>query len=688
MKYLKDLSKIFIFVLIMFLPINMIAIYFLMNKYDEKVKSETLAEFSKAISMVQERLSNDDMEDVCLRLEAQYRARSIGAYLISDSENSCYMPASFKTLPGDSLSVGEFKDVTVFGSPLTLTHGLTDKYSWYLGVATPTEHSFSFQLFHSWDFIKSLIQEILLAAYTVFTFALLAVLIYTNTIKKQFSSNQKAKDHFFIRLLNKLFSWLQLDDLKIVNAATKALVKQNKDLEKDIDLLETSLEASILNEIRENSLQIPYSFFGTVAKIDINGFSKVVALGRSDISGQMTTHLEEFGCELLKRYNGLFEKTIGDEIVVVFKGGHSQLRACAFVRDLMTEFSNITFKVGDSLKQFTLKSAISQSELTFSKRVSGYGFLGESLTVTTRLMDAVNDKSVNNLSILEHDFNSIHQLIHKPKLTIEHDFKNMGTKSCYIVNSFLTIEDVFNHVHANPDYSDLVYFKSDKDIVYLLKRLNHFNSSEEALVILSCLSQINTYFVLDSVIEQWLSTLLGLLKIIEKSPTDVHFKILAKYLMTSTTLIPQTQWLKNLTDAILNIPHQLDGRINASVIDILIHFDLQAASSLDVQKYVLHSDRSSRTEANILIMKSLIKLDNIVFDQLILMIKSSDPLRSRSGLYASGKIISYYQKHNPAELELYTSYKKLKELLFQIRSSSRIKLTDRVQNQLDAIALD
>ena len=77
------------------------------------------------------------------------------------------------------------------------------------------------------------------------------------------------------------------------------MIKKTDDLIKDQELLETSLEFSILNVIRTHQEQVPYAFLHTVVNVDINGFSKVIAGGHKNATAVLTTKLEDFGCELL-----------------------------------------------------------------------------------------------------------------------------------------------------------------------------------------------------------------------------------------------------------------------------------------------------------------------------------------------------------------------------------------------------
>lgn len=671
MKYLVDLFKIIVFVFIMYLPLSWLSRSESIKTLDRIAETETLSKLHSVRRTTQLLLEKNELLEACQRLDAEITAKNITTYTVIGPENSCYKPEGMSSLPPIKEN-GRAVSFVVKNIPLTFLKMQTGAYNWSISVLTPQKINIWNQLKHNVALREEIIKDLFIVVYIVFSFILCAVLVFAESIQNRYKI--KGKDPLWLKVLTKAFAFLQLRDMKIIKSATTALVKQNEELNKDIDLLETSLEFSVLNEIKKNNHKIPYSFYGTVSKVDINGFSKVVAAGQGATTQQMTMNLENFGCELLQRYEGLFEKTIGDEIVVVFKGQSSQQRAMAFSRDLMFEFSQIDFPVDNEQRRFTLKSAIYSSDITFSKRTAGYGFLGDALTFTTRLMDAVTIKDKNILSITSAQAADVKDLAEIPSQTENFKFKNMADQSGYQISQFNEIE----YILAN--YPEQIeHFRANHHIIYLLNQVQLNNPLSDA--ILNALLKINVRVATEKVTHAWQNTLHAV-----NTNNNLETSQYAKLIMLGKNLIPDHAWTQDSTEVLLHTPRNIEGRINASVIDVLMDKDLQSLEKEDQTSFRIVNDPSGRTQANMIVFQALQNLDNKIFDELILMIKSSQPNLSKSGIYAACQIISYYKTKNPAALVTYPSYEKTINLLLQIKGSTKIKLSDRLQERLQDIA--
>lgn len=671
MKYLKDFFKIVLFVLLIYLPVSYFSFKSTLVSIAEKNTAEALDKFTRASATTQSSLEKNDVLEACQRLEAEFSAKNIRAYAVVSPEATCEKPTGIHQL----LNQLEFEKPSTYlvsGMSMDVVKKQTGPYVWAISVLTPQKMNFINLVINDPIMLKDVLSDLLIVIYLVFAFILCAVLIFAESIQNRYKQN--GKDPLWLKILTKAFSFLQLNDMKVIQSATQALVKHNEELNKDIDLLETSLEFSVLNEIKKNNHQIPYSFFGTVSKVDINGFSKVVAAGQGSATQQMTMNLENFGCELLQRYEGLFEKTIGDEIVVVFKGSDSPQRALAFSRDLMFDFSQIDFPIDHEKRRFTLKSAIYSSEITFSKRAAGYGFLGDALTFTTRLMDAVTLKEKNILSMTQDQSLQIQSLAYIPEQAENFKFKNMTDQSGYQISQFCEIEDILSTKR-----DQLEYFRSDRHIIYLLNQIQNQNSHID--LILNALLKINVRVSTEKISQAWQNVLQFV-----NTHRNLTSSQQARLIMLGKNLIPSHSWSQKDTEALLKTPRDIEGRINASVIDVLMEKDLPSLKKEDPTSFRIPNDPSGRTQANILVFQSLNHLDNKIFEDLITMIKSPQAHLSKSGIYAACQIIHYYKMKNPAALVTYSSYLKLIDLLIRIKGSAKIKLSDRLQERLDQIA--
>lgn len=678
MKYLKDLFRISIFVLIIYTPLTWLSIQDDLKTIDQVKREKTVGQLIKVKTEAEKLLQQGRVLETCQLLKAEKEALSIETFYVKSTDADCYYPDSQSSLP-PNLAIGEISPFMVNEKLLSFVQYKTANTDWAISVPTPQQIDFIERLKSNKALREALFKDILLVIYIIFAFIFCAVLILAKSIQNQY--RKKGKDPLWLKLINSTFGKLQLHDLKIIKSATSILIRQNETLSKDKDLLETSLEYSILNEVRQNNHNIPYTFFGTVAKVDINGFSKVISAGDSVQSHNLTLFLEDFGCELLQRYNGLFEKTVGDEIIVIFKTEDSAQFATAYARDLMTEFGKLKFDIGGEKRSFTLKGAISSSDLTFSKRAPGYGFNGDALTYSSRLLDMVTQKDRNFLSCMKSEGERIQSLVQLPSEIKKFEFKNMATAEGYLIDQFTTIEAAYDI-----DINLIKYFRSDSAFVYLLEKIQTEADLKKIDHVINLLKQTQIRKCHQSLISTWIWTL----KIVEtKGQVNYDYLIiLAKLIMVGINLIPQSQWSDECTQALLKVQRHLDGRINASIVDVLIEKTLYSVTLENEASFIIKNDQSFRTRGNLLINQAYHHLDNGVLNKVLKMIESPNPLETSTGLFCACSIILHYQKVNPAELEIYTGYKKIVKILRKLHAKQENlspRLKDLIRNSLNQI---
>lgn len=672
MKYLADLLKITLFVVIMYLPLSWLTIKGSLEEIDQHRVEELARRLSNVKDALENLLKDGRVLEACQRLNAEYDAHNITTFTLLSDEGSCYQPDYMKILP-PVVANGETQIFLVNQKLLTFIREKINSVDWAVSVPAPEKTNFFNKLKDYPTLRMAMFKDIVVVIYIVLSFILFGVLVLAKSIQNQY--RQQGRDPLWLKAINILFGRLQLHDLKVLKAATSALIKKNDSLLKDQDLLETSLEFSILNEIRKNQHQIPYTFFGTVAKVDINGFSKMVSAGHAEISSSLTTYLENFGCELLLRYEGLFEKTVGDEIVVVFRGSNSDLLALSFARDLMYEFSKVSFLVDQEARSFTLKSAIYSSELSFLKRVSGYGFLGEALTYGTRLLSVVDRKDCNILSCLKSQSENLKKLLVLPAQSRQFEFKNMRSMEGYLVDQFLSFEEIYQS-----DIEYIKYFRSDRALIFLLEKIATESSLQNINIILNMFSTLHCRQSSVLVQTQWVNTI----KVIEsKAQKNTNFTgVLSSLIMDGAKLIPKSDWTGRQTEALLALNRHISGRINASIVDVLMEKDLSALLGHKAQEFLFEGDESYRTQGNLLVLQALQQLSSKVLSLVIDMIQSPRQNESLTGIYSACQILNYYLKNNPAALETFSEYKVLADILRDVFKERSVALTDRLGESL------
>lgn len=670
MKYFKDIFRISIFVAIMYVPLAWYSTVGTLHDVENRNNLKVVEKISDFKAKLEQLLMNDRILESCQMLKAAKEVGSLASYRLESTDMTCAKPDLFTQLP--PIDLAKPTSLLFFDQPQLFLRGEARQSQWAIAVDNPAQGNL-------WARIKSdpilregIYKDLALVIYIIFAFIFCAVLILAESIQNQY--RKKGKDPLWLKVINSTFGRLQLHDLKIIKAASSVLIKKNQELSRDRDLLETSLEYSILNEIRENNHKTPYQFHGTVAKVDINGFSKIVSAGFAGTSHNLTRFLEDFGCELLLRYNGLFEKTVGDEIVVVFKSEYSAMLAVAFTRDLMSEFSKISFDFGHEKRSFTLKSAINSSDILFSKRAPGYGFTGDALTYASRLLDMVTQKDRNFLSFLESELSDVRELVVLKDGPKKFEFKNMSANSGYLVDHFLSIEECYEKVpHL------MIFFRSDSAFSFYLSKIQNEINLQKIDQVLNCFRLGVVRICSQELIGKWIDSL----KVFElKVAQSKEFStVFSKLISEGARLIPRNQWTQECTDAILSIPRDLDGRINASIIDVLIDKDLNSIAIENEKSFIIQWDSSFRTKGNLLINQALHGLSNSVFDSLRRMILSSNQLESHTGVFCACSVILHYQKTNPAELETYSSYQKLVRVLLRVQGNQGV-LSPRISSIL------
>lgn len=662
MKYLNDLIRISIFVILLYVPLSWFTVKDAFQTLDQLQDQDIATKITNVKTTITNLLQQGRIVETCQRLKAEQEAGNVATYLLKSPDAECNYPEGMTTFPPIEKAGVAQRFLMDNKIPLLFLKDKTFNAEWAFSVSAPDKQGYLERITTNKQFRNALIKDIFIVIYLIFAFIFCAVLILAKSIQNQY--RKKGKDPVWLKIINATFGKLQLHDMKIIKSATTILIQQNENLVKDKDLLETSLEYSILNEVRQNNHKIPYTFVGTVAKVDINGFSKVISAGDSVQSHNLTLFLEEFGCELLQRYNGLFEKTVGDEIIVIFKSEDSALFATAFSRDLMIEFSQLQFEIAGEKRNFTLKGAISSSELTFSKRAPGYGFNGDALTYSSRLLDMVTEKDRNFLSCLQPEGHKIQPLVHIPAQSKTFEFKNMSAKQGYLIDRFTTIDQVYNN-----EPTLIRYFRSDDAITFLLQKIQTEPDIKKIDDVITQLKQIEVRNCDQNLINMWTQTMIA---VEAKGQTNFdHQIILSKLIMLGINLVPQMLWTDDCTQALLKINRQMDGRINASIVDVLIEKTLYTVALENETSFILKNDSSFRTRGNLLINQAYHSLDNAAFVKVLKMIESPNPLETNTGLFCACSIILHYQKINPAALETYAAYRKSVKILRKLKSNPK-----------------
>jgi hypothetical protein len=669
MKYLKDLGKVSFFVLVMYLPAFLILTQSSVERMNEIRSRDYADRIIKTKNNFENLITTGRYTEACIRLAAEYDGKYIESYRFLTPDLECYEPQNFTEFP--PITANQKPQVLKMDGKtqtfIRFKHGETD---WAYSVLTMPNFSY-FDWFKKDQLVReSFFELIILVIYIIFAFVFFSVILAVDSIKNKFRKN--GKDPLWLKFFNKTFGHLHLSDMQILKTASHRLVELKNTLELERDVLQRSLEYTILNEIRSNNHKVPYTFVGTVAKVDINGFSKVVAQGASQASFEMATILENIGCELLQRYNGLFEKTVGDEIVVVFRGSESELKATAFVRDLMSSFSQLSFAVGGETRQFTLKGSIASSQITFCKRSAGYGFLGDAFTITSRLLEAVVEKERNVLSVLLSNSQKITALARLPKEKVTFKFKNMNSVEGFFVTDFLDIVETSVEMYSK-------YFLSDEFLLRQINMIADIASVEEREMLMSNFSNIEIRLAGDELTE----SLVNAISTISKKPNSPEWnRTLSRLISACVNFVPTLQWKEKYSGVLLSIPLDREGRVNSAILGVLMEKDPLKLNLINTKQFLIPRDPSHRTQGQILIAMSRHSMTDRLISQVIAMISSSNENESATGIYVACDVINYFWKDDLAGFTTLDEAVPLIKLLNEKNAEKRIYISERLQSYL------
>ena len=674
MKYCTDIFRILILISILYVGIS---IWNAQSFVDTVNSNEQLKFKSKIIDSrksIEKLLIENRHFEACLQAGTDFRSGNISAYFIDVKAAPCWESKEFINLISNQLTPGVLNEFANKDKSKFFAYKLyTNSTEWILINKKNADKTF-FQLFKSDKVLRgSIYKEIFIVLQImliiIFIFSILLVEDLQGQLRKA------GKESKWLSLANKLFGWVRPKYIKMAVSAQAAQIQQTDELTKQLEFISTSLQSTVLQEIKQNKSKIPYTFAGTVARIDINGFSTAVVAGSADQVTTITDTFLQLACELMQRYDGLFEKALGDEVIVVFKENEalkkSSLRAMAFARDLMMTYSQIEFQVGDRKNKFTVKSSLNKSSITFLLGHAGPVFSGDALTYTKRLLDAVTIKDRNIASSFLVEAADYEKLVDLPQTAEKFDFKNMNSAQGYQIEKFLTIQNAYD---LQPEY--LQYFKSDEDICFLFEKIQTENNPDKLFLIFQCLRQIHIHISSDLLVRSWIAAI----EQYKAKAKEHNFKNnYANLISAGLKLIPQNQWTSDCTNAISNISRNSDGRINAAIVELLADKKITDIIINQSESFIIHQDPSFRTEGNLLIAKAMYQLDEIVLSDILEMLESDNTLKLNTGIFVSGQVLEHYEKINPAGLRTFANYKKMIKQLTIIQNTKQNLLSDRMK---------
>lgn len=417
-----------------------------------------------------------------------------------------------------------------------------------------------------------------------------------------------------------------------------------------------TLEAQVLPSLKtelQSGRTPPYDFNCTMLRVDINGFTKIF---HSHPLDEFLATINEFFVEcshLISRYNGLIHEFVGDEIIFYLKDeDHSNSFTAALA--CAGEISRAADRIHQRTIQvngypFRVKTSLAHGKIRFGPLLNGFSLAGAPLIETTRILSAVSEKDENTIH-----FDGAHRIRLHDFVRIRDGFsatlKGMdGERRIVRYEGHRKVEDV---IAVATDRTRLADYRSDEDIAVLLGHLNS-GDLKQAMVLVSFLSTLKLTRISPGLYE----TVLAAVREFPVADDLPSRRVYASLIAAIPHLIPRSQWGDGVTDLLLSLLENGDGRVVANAVEALTTFD-GVAEAVDEQMHTLANatELGVRTRANAIVFLARREISHVVIRHLARMLDSTDDSTVLSALYALGEIARRHRESDPVYFRTQTDF--------------------------------
>ncbi len=640
--------------------------YFVFNYYADKVSQEqikqhylklkTAEEYSQ--SLVEKNLTLE----ACQYLHQMLTEGVIGVYEIKSDDVNCSEPQNFATQNLVTKNFGTIHTITNYLGTVDYKRLQFEKIELLLGQVRPQPQTLISYFNQSPEKIFwSIVVDTLLIIFVLFMYYLLYVARNLNSLKQKFQ--KKENQNVFLKALAKILDILNVSDFKSTEVVIDSAVDHIANLRQEQIYLNESLEYNLLHEIKKlkEPLVWPFEFFGTVARIDINEYSKLIYGGNRQYVQNMRTEFETIAAETAHRYFGFFESRNGDEVVYVFKGNFHELRATAFIRDVMRLFTSKTYDFAEQKQaQLFLKASIASSGILMLNSPSKFDFDGDALFFTNRMFGQLEHKNRNVLICFPEFYHKIKTLCQAP---FEANKKITEKKTELIISyigGFLDHKDALLMQNETLDF-----YTSDLDISEKLQWLRDAELKTYYPEIIRSLSgQRNSLKTFSAVQGDWIKTLYYWIE--NYSQEKIFTEHFASLISLGAKIFPTSDWNAECSEVVRIAAMKLQERAPSNAVETLIAVGkYDEASKL---REITTDKFDNRFKGSVLIARAIANPSNKIFLDINKMIASRDQNERHSGLYAASALILHYKKHNSTSQALgFDEYHRMLELMRKLQ---------------------
>ena len=417
-------------------------------------------------------------------------------------------------------------------------------------------------------------------------------------------------------------------------------------------------------EIKLKNDKIPYRFFSTMLRFDMNNYTKTF-LEDPEATQDVITELSLLADELVHRYGGLHYAFGGDEFIVMFQDSeflesgalhsgtihsnapHSHIldsRKLAFacIRDIFlkleNDFQHLLFG-----KRVTLKASISRSENVLFALPNGLCFRGLNLILSQRYLTTIAVKDANKVVISQQDLGALNELA---EFQAAQTVTLKGLPGAHEINEpigFFGLDEVLR----KKDFCRLPYFRSDLNLSRLLTCLREKDFSlTDKMAILDHLKSFEISRTDSLIATDFLNCFLSL-----DADTESNKKILSSLFVAAEKFIPGKNWNDELTQNLLEAKCKSDSRCHSTILSLLAS-KLPSEKFNEISRQFLASDprQSFRSRGDFLIAKAKTGLTDKIFQECHRMLKSKNELEVATGIFVTSRIIQTHKLIDPIAL--------------------------------------
>lgn len=420
--------------------------------------------------------------------------------------------------------------------------------------------------------------------------------------------------------------------------------RRTESLKNEVQFVSQDAQNFLRKEITLKKEKIPYRFFSTMLRFDMNNYTKTFLID-AEATQALILRLSIEADELVHRYQGLHYGFGGDEFIVLFRDTNklnSKALALACMRDIFLKVEEV-FTESSVYGRVTVKASISHSENVLFELPNGLFLRGLNLILSQRYLTTVAAKDSNRVVVNCEDLNFVGSLAtftEPQKVTLK------GIQDSYVLceqSEFVSLDALI----AKKDFTNISYFRSDQDVSIFFSCLTatDIELGNKMLIV----DHMKSFEVCraDPVIAQ------DFLKCFQKLDENVEFNktLISSLLSAVESIIPTSIWSDELSQALLNSKCKSNSRCNSSILKLLSvkaspeQFDRFANMILAETK-----GPDFRTVGNFLIAKAKTELTDDLLQECARMLKSKNELEVATGIYVSSRIIQDQKQINPVAL--------------------------------------